>query len=82
MSIESAKFFVETVMMNAPVAEQYKGAKTADDIVKKAAEMGYSFSEQDLLEVTAQLSDSELEGVAGGKQVDVPMKCSLNSPSA
>jgi len=75
MSMEAAKSFVEKVKTDAALAEQVKDAKTAAAVVQKAAELGYSFSEQDLRGVEAPLSDSELEGVLGGKQPDVPMKC-------
>jgi predicted ribosomally synthesized peptide with nif11-like leader len=75
MSTEQAKSFLERIKSDAALAGQVKGAKTADEVVKKATELGYSFSEQELAGVAAQLSDSELECVSGGKQVDVPMKC-------
>jgi predicted ribosomally synthesized peptide with nif11-like leader len=67
MSRETAKSFMEKLKTDAALADQVKNAKTADEVVQKAMEMGYAFSEQDLLEVTAQLSESELQGVSGGK---------------
>ena len=66
MSVEAAKSFLEKVKTDAAFAEQCKDAKTAGEVVKKAAELGYSFSKEDLLGVAAQLCDSELEGVSGG----------------
>ena len=66
MSAEAAKSFLEKVKADAVLAEQVKDAKTAGEVVKKAAELGYSFSEEDLRGVAAQLCDSELEGVSGG----------------
>jgi predicted ribosomally synthesized peptide with nif11-like leader len=39
--MEQAKSFLEKVKSDAALAEQVKDAKTADEVVKKAAELGY-----------------------------------------
>ena len=66
MSMESAKSFVEKVKTDAAFAKQCQKAKTADGVVKRAAELGYSFTQGDLQAASTQLSDAELKDVLGG----------------
>ena len=77
MSAESAKSFVEKVKTDAAFAKQCKDAKTADAVVKKAAKLGYSFTQTEFKAVSQELSDSALEGISGG----VAWQCMVIMPS-
>ena len=66
MSMEQAKSFLEKVKSEAAFAEQCKQAKTADEVVKKAAELGYSFTPAEFETESQRLSDDELGSVSGG----------------
>ena len=79
MGLESAKSFLEKVKTDAALADQVQRAKTAGEVVKKAAEMGYSFTQEDLQAASTQLSDVELQGVSGGEQT---CKCGYYSEGA
>ena len=81
MSMESAKSFVEKVKTDAAFAKQCQKAKTADEVVKRAAELGYSFTQEDLQAASTQLSDAELNGVLGGGGFhDYHVKCEEKYP--
>jgi predicted ribosomally synthesized peptide with nif11-like leader len=64
MSEEQLKAFITKVQSDASLQEQLK-AEGADPIaIAKAA--GFTITQQDLLRQASELSDSELESVAGG----------------
>ena len=64
MSEEQLKAFLEKVKADTSLQEQLK-AEGADPIaIAKAA--GHTLTQQDLLRHASELSDEELEGVAGG----------------
>ena len=70
MSEEQLKAFLEKVQADTSLQEQLKadGVSSADVIaIAKAA--GFSISTEDLNTHRQNLSDGELEGVAGGKVV-------------
>ena len=79
MSEEQLKAFLEKVKGDTSLQEKLKAASDADAVVSIAKEEGFSISIDDikaqLLELSdeagdVELSDEELEGVAGGVCVD------------
>ena len=75
MSEEQLKAFLEKVKGDTSLQEKLKAASDADAVVSVAKEEGFSISIDDikaqLLELSdeagdVELSDEELEGVAGG----------------
>ena len=79
MSEDQLKAFVEKVKVDISLQEKLKVASDADAVVSIAKEEGFSISIDDikaqLLELSdeagdVELSDEELEGVAGGVCVD------------
>ena len=71
MSEEQLKGFIAKVQSDASLQEQLK-AEGADPIaIAKAA--GFTIKQQDLLRQASELSDEELEGVAGGTLLTTPI---------
>ena len=79
MSEDQLKAFLEKVKGDTSLQEKLKAASDADAVVSIAKEEGFSISIDDikaqLLELSdeagdVELSDEELEGVAGGVCVD------------
>ena len=68
MSEEQLKAFLEKVKADTSLQEQLKAAADADAdaVVSIAKEAGFSISVDDLKKAQSELSDEELEGVAGG----------------
>ena len=66
MSMEQAKSFLEKVRSETAFAKRCKDAKTADEVVKKAAELGYSFTQAEFETESQRVSDDELGSVSGG----------------
>ena len=62
MSEEQLKAFLEKVKSDTSLQEKLKAAKTPEDVVGVAKEHGHDFTQDHM----AQLSEEELEGVAGG----------------
>ena len=62
MSEEQLKAFLEKIKVDTKLQEKLKAAKSSDDVVSIAKEHGYEFGTKHL----SQLSEKELEGVAGG----------------
>ena len=69
MSQEQLKEFLEAVKADAGVQEQLKAAGDADAVVAIAKEAGFKISAEDLKNTKVELSEEELEGVAGGAGV-------------
>jgi len=78
MSMEQAKSFLEKVKSDAALAEQVKDAKTADEVVKKAAELGYSFTQTEFETESQRVSDDELGSISGGDSGDTYIMCAAN----
>ncbi len=71
MSEEQLKSFLEKVKGDTSLQEKLKAAADADAVVFIAKEEGFSISADDLnIAPSTELSDEELEGVAGGCQVN------------
>jgi predicted ribosomally synthesized peptide with nif11-like leader len=66
MSEEQLKAFLEAVKADAELQETLKAAKDVDAVVAIAKAAGCVISVQELQKAHAELSDEDLEGVAGG----------------
>ena len=67
MSVEQLKAFLEAVKADEGLQEKLKGAGGADAAVAIAKGAGFVISAEELQsEAERELSDDELEGVAGG----------------
>ena len=68
MSEEQLKSFLEKVKTDTSLQEKLKGAAAdADAVLEIAKEAGFSISTADLEKAQSELSEEELEGVAGGR---------------
>ena len=66
MSEEQLKAFLEKVKADTSLQEKLKAAADIDAVVAIAKEAGFSISADELGNAQSELSDEELEGVAGG----------------
>ena len=66
MSEEQLKAFLEKVKADSSLQEKLKAAADADAVAAIAKEAGFSISVDDLTKAQSELSDQELESVAGG----------------
>ena len=67
MSEEQLKAFLEKVKGDNNLQEKLKAAGDADAVVAIAKEAGFSISADDLKNAQSEISEEELEGVAGGR---------------
>ena len=67
MSKEQLKAFLEKVKADTSLNEKLKAASDADGVVAIAKEAGFKISAEDLKNAQSELSEEELEGVAGGE---------------
>ena len=76
MSEEQLKAFLEAVKADAGLQAKLKTAADADAVVAIAKEMGFMISADELQRAQAEISEEELEGVAGGREgVGCPFLC-------
>ena len=68
MSEEQLKAFLEKVKGDTNLQERLKAAADSDAVVSLAKEVGFMISVDDLDQAQSELSEEELEGVAGGCQ--------------
>ena len=81
MSEEQLKAFLEKVKADTSLQEKLKAAADADAVTAIANEAGFSISADDLTKVQSELSDEELEGVAGGFGLKVRSRaCMMSMP--
>ena len=66
MSEEQLKAFMEGVKSDAGLQEKLKTAADADAVVAIAKAAGFVISAEELKKAQAEVSEEELEGVAGG----------------
>ena len=66
MSEEQLKAFLEKVKGDTTLQEQLKAAADTDAVVAIAKDAGFSISADDLKNAQSEVSEEELEGVAGG----------------
>ena len=69
MSEEQLKAFLEAVKADAALQDKLKAASDDDAVVAIAKEAGFSISADDLAKAQSELSQEELEAVAGGTPV-------------
>ena len=66
MSKEQLKAFLEKVKGDTSLQDRLKAAKSQDDVVSIAKDAGFMITAEELKNAQAEVSDEELEGVAGG----------------
>ena len=66
MSEEQLKAFLEAVKADTGLQEKIKAATDADSVVAIAKAAGFVISVEDLKKAQAEVSEEELEGIAGG----------------
>ena len=66
MSEEQLKAFLEKVKADTSLQEKLKAAADNDAVLAIAKDAGFSISADDLTKAQSELSEEELEGVAGG----------------
>ena len=66
MSEEQLKAFLEKVKADTSLQEKLKAAASPEAAIEIAKEAGFSITAEDIQSATAELSDEELEGAAGG----------------
>ena len=66
MSEEQLKAFLEKVQGDTSLQEKLKAAADTNAVAAIAKEAGFSISADDLTKAQSELSDEELEDVAGG----------------
>ena len=67
MSEEQLKAFLEKVKADTSLQEKLKAAADSDAVLAIAKEAGFSISVDDLKKAQSEISEEELEGVAGGR---------------
>ena len=66
MSEEQLKAFLEAIKADAGLQEKLKAAADPDVVVEIAKSAGFVISSEELQKAQAEVSEEELEGVAGG----------------
>ena len=66
MSEEQLKAFLEKVKADTSLQEKLKAAADTNAVAAIAKEAGFSISADDLTKAQSEISEEELEGVAGG----------------
>ena len=66
MSEDQLKAFLEKVKTDTSLQEKIKAATDADAVVTIAKDAGFSISADDLKNAQSEISEEELENVAGG----------------
>ena len=66
MSEEQLKAFLEAVKADASLQEKLKAAGDDDAVIALAKAAGFAISADDLKKAQSEISEEELEGVAGG----------------
>ena len=76
MSEEKLKAFLEAVKADAALQEQLKAAGHVDAVVAIAKAAGFVIEAGELARAQAEISEDELEGVAGGSSCAGSVDCS------
>ena len=71
MSIESAKALIEKIKTDEEFAKKVTGFQSAEARNAFVKEAGFDFTEAELKEVQAELSDEDLDAVAGAGNICV-----------
>ena len=81
MSEEQLKAFLEAVKADAGLQEKLNAAADPDAVVEIAKEAGFVISADELERRQAEISEEELEGVAGGDATFGPgLPCTMGYP--
>ena len=78
MSEEQLKAFLEKVKGDTSLQEKLKAAADTNAVAAIAKEAGFSISADDLKNAQSELSDEEVEGMAGGGDC---LPCFMSFPS-
>ncbi|WP_114991467.1 Nif11-like leader peptide family natural product precursor [Synechococcus sp. UW179A] len=73
MSEEQFKAFIEKVHGDDNLQAKLKAAANPDAVVSIAKEAGFSISADDLMNAQSEMSEEELEGIAGGVVDEAPL---------
>ena len=68
MSEEQLKAFLEAVKTDSVLQEKLKAATSPDSVVATAEEAGFAITVEEFTKTQAEVSEKELENVAGGMQ--------------
>jgi len=71
MSIESAKLFIEKIKTDEEFAKKVKNCKDAEARMVFVKESGFDFTIEEIKAFQGELSDDELDAVAGGGKCTV-----------
>ena len=72
---ENVKRFLEAVSQDREFLEKINEAATTEAVIALAAEKGFTLTAEDLKPAaTGELSDDELDGVAGGTGGGIPLE--------
>jgi predicted ribosomally synthesized peptide with nif11-like leader len=84
MSEEQLRAFLEAVKSDATLQEKLKGVSDPDQLVALAKQMGFEVSALELskLNEDKELSDEELETVAGGGTMTMYSRCKCDPAPA
>ena len=66
MSKEQLKAFLKKVESDTSLQEKMKAAGDADAVIALAKEVGFMISAEDIADASSELSEEDLESVAGG----------------
>ena len=77
MSEEQLKAFIAKVQADPSLQEQLKAEGA--DVVAIAKEAGFSISADDLKKAQSEISEEELEGVAGGRPLTAINTCNTTA---
>ena len=75
MSEEHLKAFLEAVKADTSLQEKLKSAADANAVAEIAKEAGFMISADDFKSAQTDISEEELEGVAGGACSSVDVGC-------
>ena len=76
MPEEQLKAFWEAIQADTALQQKLQGVTDPDAIAAIANEAGFSISADELKKAQSEISEDQLEGVAGGWQCDgMPMCC-------
>ncbi|WP_074159269.1 Nif11-like leader peptide family natural product precursor [Synechococcus sp. MIT S9509] len=83
MSEEQLKAFLEKVKADTSLQEKLKAAADSDAVLAIAKDAGFLIYAEDLKNAQSEISEEELEGVAGGECIGGGRgRCSFVSPQS
>ena len=71
---KDAKSFLEEAARDKELLEKIKNAATTEAVIALAAEKGFALTAEDLKPAAGELSDDDLDGVAGGTGNTTPLE--------